>query len=251
MSIKPKNIKLASSLFSVTIHLILVIVFAVFYSLESESEELIQIGFGEPGGGSGGYGPMPSKIDLMTTMPNKPVIEEQKGDDEEINPQANVPEIKNTTTNAEDKISDKITKGKAVKESGIARALQSAGNNKEGHGIGNGTGTGSGIGNGIGNGVGDGMGDGFGINWGGRRRKIYNFPIPDYPAGVAKEIDVKLKFSILPDGSVSRITIIQKVDSRLEQVAIDALRLWRFEPLPSNAEQKTQIAIINFPFRLK
>jgi TonB family protein len=251
MIIKQRNIKFVSSLFSVTIHIIVIIVFAVFYSIQSQQEELIQIGFGEPGGGSGGYGPMPSNIDLMTTMPNKPVIEEQSADKEEENPQANVPEVKNSTTDTEDKISEKPTKGKVVKESGIAKALQTGGTNKDGKGIGNGTGTGSGIGNGIGNGVGNGMGDGFGINWGGRRRKIYNFPIPDYPAGVAKEIDVKLKFSILPDGSVSRITILQKVDSRLEQVAIDALRLWRFEPLPSNAEQTTQIAIINFPFRLK
>lgn len=250
MTKREKNINIVSSLFSVVIHLIVIVVFALFYSLQEQPEDLIEIGFGEPGGGSGGYGPMPSNIDLMTAIPNKPVIREDKSG-EEVDKQANVPEIKNNPVDAEDKIPAKPVKGKPAKESGIERALQTAGNNPEGKGIGNGKGTGSGIGNGIGNGIGDGMGDGFGINWGGRIRKIYSYRIPDYPSGVAKEIDVKLRFSILPDGSVSRITILQKVDSRLEQVATDALRLWRFEPLPSNSEQRTQIASITFPFRLK
>jgi TonB family protein len=251
MTIRHKNINLVSSLFSVSMHVIVAIVLLIWYSLQVPAEELIQIGFGEPGGGSGGFGPMPSNIDLMTAIPNKPVIEETKKEDVEKDPQANVPETKNNVADAEDKISTKTTKGKVEKESGISRALQPAGNNKEGKGIGNGRGTGSGIGNGIGNGIGDGMGDGIGINWGGRKRQIYSYPIPDYPSGVAKDIDVKLRFSILPDGSVGKITILQKVDSRLEQVATDALRLWRFEPLPSNSEQKVQIAEIKFPFRLK
>lgn len=249
MSVKHKNINLVSSLFSVTLHIIFAVIVALLYAFQPETEDLIQIGFGEPGGGSGGYGPMPSNIDLMTAMPNKPAFEEKK--EEQTDPQANVPEIKNNTADSEDKIASKTVTGKAVKESGISKALTPAGNNPEGRGIGNGRGTGSGIGNGIGNGIGDGMGDGIGINWGGRIRKIYSYRIPDYPAGVAKEIDVKLRFSILPDGSVGRITILQKVDSRLEQVATDALRLWRFEPLPSNAEQTVQIAVINFPFRLR
>jgi protein TonB len=251
MTIKHKNIDYVSSLFSVTVHIIIALLLVLWYSLQTPAEELIQIGFGEPGGGSGGYGPMPSNIDLMTAMPNKPAIEEVKDDKTEKDKQANVPEIKNNTADAEDRIFSKETKGKPEKETGMSRALTPAGNNKDGKGIGNGRGDGSGIGNGIGNGIGDGMGDGIGINWGGRIRKIYSYKIPDYPSGVSKEIDVKLRFSILPDGSVARITVLQKVDSRLEQVATDALRLWRFEPLPSNAEQTTQIAVINFPFRLK
>jgi len=251
MTIKHKNINLVSSLFSVALHAIIVLVFAILYSLQPTSEELIQIGFGEPGGGSGGYGPMPSNIDFMTVLPNKQIVKEAKSEEEEKDPEANVPEIKNNPADAEDKISTKTVKGKVEKESGIEKALQSAGNNPEGKGIGNGRGSGSGIGNGIGNGMGDGMGDGIGINWGGRTRKIYSYKVPEYPAGVSKEIDVHLRFSILPDGSVARITVLQKADTKLEQVAIEALRLWRFEPLPSNAEQVTQIAVIRFPFRLK
>ncbi len=249
MTVREKNINIVSSLFSVVIHLLIIVIFALFYSLRIQPEELIQIGFGEPGGGSGGYGPMPDNIDLMTAIPKKPAVEEKSPDD--ADKQANIPEIKNNPADAEDRITAKPVKGKPVKESGIEKALQTAGNNPEGKGIGNGKGTGSGIGNGNGSGIGDGLGDGFGINWGGRIRKIYNYRIPDYPSGVAKEIDVKLRFSILPDGSVARITILQKVDSKLEQVATDALRLWRFEPLPGNSQQVTQIATITFPFRLK
>lgn len=50
----------------------------------------------------GGYGPMPSNIDFMTAIPNKPAVEETKTT-EEVDKQANVPEIKNNPVDAEDK----------------------------------------------------------------------------------------------------------------------------------------------------
>ena len=78
----------------------------------------------------------------------------------------------------------------------------------------------------------------FDIEWGGTgKRKIYSYNIPAYPAGVSKEIDVKLRFSILPDGTVGRIFPLIKADTRLETAAINSLRQWRFEPLPSGQNQ--------------
>lgn len=101
--------------------------------------------------------------------------------------------------------------------------------------------------------VGDGDGNhGFEIDFGGTgMRKIYSYSLPTYPDGVSKEIDVKLKFSILPDGSVGRIFPLIKADARLELAAINSLRQWRFEPLPLNNQANEQFAIIIFPFRLQ
>jgi protein TonB len=82
-------------------------------------------------------------------------------------------------------------------------------------------------------------------------RKIYSYSLPAYPEGVSKEIDVKLRFSILADGTVGKILPLIKADTRLEQAAINSLRQWRFEPLPENQQTKEQFAVIIFPFRLK
>ncbi|GJQ61909.1 MAG: hypothetical protein SCALA702_09620 [Melioribacteraceae bacterium] len=97
-------------------------------------------------------------------------------------------------------------------------------------------------------------GQGFGIqlDWGGMGiRKIYNYYIPQYPPGVNKEVDLKLRFTIFPDGTVGRIIPLIKVDSRLENTAISSLRKWKFEPLTGNKKKVDQTVTIIFPFRLR
>jgi hypothetical protein len=93
---------------------------------------------------------------------------------------------------------------------------------------------------------------GFDIDWGGKgTRKIYSFILPQYPEGVKKEVNIKLQFSILPDGTVGTIIPKIKADTRLETVAINSLRQWRFEPLGPNQKQVEQMAVIVFPYRLQ
>lgn len=93
---------------------------------------------------------------------------------------------------------------------------------------------------------------GFDIDFGGQGiRKIYNYNLPKYPDGVIKEIDVKLRFTILADGTVGNIIPLIKADTRLEEAAIKSLRQWRFEPLPKNQKAVEQVAVIIFPFRLE
>ncbi len=93
---------------------------------------------------------------------------------------------------------------------------------------------------------------GFDIEWGGGGiRKIYSYSLPSYPAGVNKEIDIRLRFSILPDGSVGNILPLTKGDTRLENAAINSLRQWKFEPLRANQKQVEQFAVIVFPYRLQ
>ncbi|HSD63660.1 MAG TPA: hypothetical protein VLB50_07670 [Ignavibacteriaceae bacterium] len=93
---------------------------------------------------------------------------------------------------------------------------------------------------------------GFDIDWGGQgTRRIYSYILPDYPEGVNKEIDIRLKFSILPDGTVGTILPLTKADTRLENAAINSLRQWRFEALDPGQKQMEQAAVIVFPYRLR
>lgn len=93
---------------------------------------------------------------------------------------------------------------------------------------------------------------GFDIDWGGKgTRKIYSFILPQYPEGVRKEVNIKLQFTILPDGTVGTIIPKMKADTRLENAAINSLRQWRFEALSTNQRQVEQTAVIVFPYRLQ
>ncbi len=93
---------------------------------------------------------------------------------------------------------------------------------------------------------------GYDIDWGGQgQRKIYSYIVPSYPEGVDKEIDIRLKFTIMPDGTVGTIIPLIKADTRLESAAINSLRQWRFEPLAPNQKKMEQTAVIVFPYRLQ
>ena len=90
-------------------------------------------------------------------------------------------------------------------------------------------------------------GGGYEIDWGGKgTRKIYNFHVPTFPEEISKEADIRLRFTILPDGTVGTVMILTTADTRLENTAINALKQWRFEPLPSGQKQLEQPAIMVF-----
>ena len=82
-------------------------------------------------------------------------------------------------------------------------------------------------------------------------RRIYSYIEPSYPEGVHKEIDIRLKFTILPDGTVGTILPLTKADTKLENAAINSLRQWKFEPLSPNQKQAEQTAVIVFHYRLQ
>lgn len=93
---------------------------------------------------------------------------------------------------------------------------------------------------------------GYSFDWGGRgTRKILRWEKPKFPPGVQKEIDIKIKFTILPDGSVVSPIPLIKADTQLEDAAIQALKTWRFEPLRPNQIQFEQTVIITIPYRLE
>ncbi len=200
-------------IFSVTLHVILfVILYFIKLSDPETREEYITLGFG-----SSGYGGIKSKT-------TEKVVETQPVEEEKVE----IPKVKNEDDN---NVIQKTNEKKEEKPKAVKQDLSSSDIEDTGEGIG---------------------GDGFSIDFGGKgKRKIYHHPLPDYPAGVSKEIDIKLRFTILPDGTVSQIIPIIKADSRLEIAAINSLSQWRFEPLPKNAKQVSQTVVITFPYRLR
>jgi len=83
------------------------------------------------------------------------------------------------------------------------------------------------------------------------KRTIVNQKIPRYPSGLQREAVVKIRFTVLPDGHVRAMLPIQKGDPTRDEITMQALRHWRFNPLPPGAEQKNVQGIITFRYELQ
>ncbi|KUO59127.1 hypothetical protein APF79_10930 [bacterium BRH_c32] len=215
-----------SFIISIFIHLIIAVLFYfVSFSPGESEEEYVTVGFGS--GFAGGAGRVVNNLD---PNPEKKKELETKKEEKDVK----LPEAKNTDNDNVSIAKDKKNEKKDNKTNNEKNLEDFV--NQSGQGI-DGAGAGS---------------LGFEIDFGGKGiRRIYSYTLPAYPEGVAKEIDVRIKFSILPDGSIGRIIPLIKADARLESAAINSLRQWRFEPLPNNAKQIEQSVIITFPFRLQ
>lgn len=213
----------ANLLFSITLHISLFAAFIFMPQKQEElpKEELVEVGFGI-GSGSGFGGGM--GMDMQE--PGGAPVDEAEKKEEKVTEKYVTSE---QASDNEEKIASKIKPTTKTEGKG-----------------GEGTGTGAGIGSGSGSGF------GYDIDWGGGgRRRIYSYSIPEYPSGANKELDIKIRFTILPDGSVGKIFLLAKGDTRLENSAISSLRQWRFEALRSQQPQVEQTAVIVFPFRLR
>ncbi len=90
------------------------------------------------------------------------------------------------------------------------------------------------------------------IQWaGGGNRKLLAGEVPAYPPGVNVSAQIKLKVIVLPDGTVKFAAPVQKGETRLENAAINKVKLWQFEPLLSTQPQAEQVCNITFNFTLK
>ena len=212
-----KKSEYKSTAISVVVHLLIILILMAFkITPEIDMTEYVTIGFGNIGKSN-------SSGAIKKIEPQKEIIKEKTKNKIEI------PKVKNIDEN--NKVA--ITKTDKVVEKVVEKQHEIVSNKNEG--------------------VEEGKGNfGFELDFGGKgQRKIYSYTIPDYPPGVSKEIDVKLQFTIMADGSVGRIIPIQKADTRLEAVAMNSLRQWRFEALPDGVNGKPQTAVITFPFRLR
>lgn len=88
---------------------------------------------------------------------------------------------------------------------------------------------------------------GFDIDYGSEQpRIIRNFILPESKKPGSGRVVLKFRFTIRPDGSVSKVFPTMKGDADLELEAMNLLRKWRFEKLPASSEQNDQKAEISF-----
>jgi Gram-negative bacterial TonB protein C-terminal len=232
LKIKTGNI---SYLFSISVHAVILLFFVYLSTpVKETSEDYLLIGYGPgfgPGGGSPGSGG-----EGGIAAPDAASEPEQKDDNKKVDLPASEQNRDEDAVARHDKNNEKTN----TSENKVKPLLK-------------GKAAGDAFGyNGDGNGNGGGGGFGFQIDFGGKgMRRIYSYLLPAYPEGVAKEVDLKIKFTILADGSIVNIYPLIKADTRLEMAAINSLRQWRFEPLPKNAKQIEQTVVVTFPYRLQ
>jgi len=236
MNLSYNNIRNFSYSSSLMLHLVLLLIaFFINFAFETQTKEFVELSFGEGGlaGTSGSQG-IAMEESGGSTVTKEQVVQKIEN---------KVPEVKEVVlpkskTTSQDNTINPVDKTKEVKKEKTQQKTEQGSSNTKG------TGQGS-----LGHGEG---GAGFDIQWGGSgTRRIYSYSLPDYPEGVNKEIDIKLKFSIKPDGTVGSIFLLSKADTRLENAAINSLWQWRFEPLSSSQQQAEQSAVIVFPYRLR
>jgi hypothetical protein len=233
MYLSNQNITRVSYSASLLFHIILLLLFLIInFSIDYKPKNYVELSFGILGeqGSSGAIGDQLNKTEELAKPQQETVTENKSKEVKEVElPKAKNIEKENVIVPAKkDKEVKKETKKENTKQENSNTSNTGQGNLAKGEGS-----------------------FGFDIQWGGSgTRKIYSYSLPDYPEGVNKEIDIKLKFTIKPDGTVGSIFLLSKADTRLENAAINSLWQWRFEPLSGTQQQADQSAVIVFPYRL-
>lgn len=213
--------------------LLLLILWLLKFTIDYPPREYVELSFGVSGdvGSSGAIGQQFEQVEELSKAEEKNQTKENSKEVKEVT----LPLAKNTSEE------NNVTPAEKSKDKAVS-------NTKENKNTTNSNVTTSGQGN-----LADGDGSfGFDIDWGGKgTRKIYSYILPSYPEGVYKEIDIRLRFTILPDGTVGNILPLIKADTKLENLAINSLRQWRFEALSPLQKQVEQAAVIVFPYRLQ
>lgn len=228
-----KNTSLSYAI-SVVIHTIAILLLLVInLSFDYAPSEFVELSFGisDKYGSSGAEGNNIDRIEEISENSPENKTENKNKDVTEVE----LPKSENTS---DDNVIKPADEDREVSETNSEKSTETVTSNVSSKGQGN---------------EAEGEGSfGFDIDWGGKgTRKIYSFILPQYPEGVKKEVNIKLQFTILPDGTVGTIIPKIKADTRLENAAINSLRQWRFEALNPNQKQSEQTAIIVFPYRLQ
>ena len=89
------------------------------------------------------------------------------------------------------------------------------------------------------------------IAWEGEARTRVSGKLPAYPRDAQREAQVRVRFTVRPDGSVTELLLAQKGGPAFDEAALAAVRTWRFTPLAKDARRADQSATAVFTFRLK
>jgi TonB family protein len=63
-------------------------------------------------------------------------------------------------------------------------------------------------------------------------------PAPPQLGNIENEVALRLKFWVLPDGTIGEVIPLKRGDAQLERIAIAYLKKWQFEPLAPNVPQQ-------------
>lgn len=95
----------------------------------------------------------------------------------------------------------------------------------------------------------DGSNGGYSLSGEIINRKILNQIIPDYPAGLQQNSEVEILFEVNPDGSVrDNVIITKKGGPQLDQVSLEAIKKWKFNPITG---EHIQSGTIKFKYKLE
>jgi TonB family protein len=83
------------------------------------------------------------------------------------------------------------------------------------------------------------------------KRKIIHFKKPEYPENENENTQVQLKIEANPDGTLKSVTIVKTGGITFDRNATEAVRDWRFQPLPPNVEQITQSGVVTIYFEVR
>jgi hypothetical protein len=158
------------------------------------------------------------------------------------NPLEDAGKIKSTSS-----AKDPLSTSNVIAKDNISSTNKSDQDSSKGQGkaIGAGNGNGTGLGE-KGNGPGKGMGLGD-IEWGGGgNRTVLNKVLPPSPGGLDKLVSIKIRFNVLPDGTVGEMRPMTKGDPSLESISLKTLKKWKFNRLDSDIQMT---GIITFTFK--
>jgi TonB family protein len=83
------------------------------------------------------------------------------------------------------------------------------------------------------------------------KRKIIHFKKPDYPKNENENTETKLEITANPDGTIKKLSIVKTGGLSFDNKAMEAVREWRFQPLPPNVKQSIQTGIVTIYFEIK
>lgn len=99
------------------------------------------------------------------------------------------------------------------------------------------------------------VGTGSGLSGDLGQRRILEQVQPSYPERARRngsEGDVRLRVWVAPEGKVSRVEVVRLSGTpEMDKQAVDALKRWRFAPLPEGGSPVTQWGEITLRFRLE
>ncbi len=82
-------------------------------------------------------------------------------------------------------------------------------------------------------------------------RRIIFQPPPPKARFSGSSGDITLRFWVLSDGTVGRVIPVRKGNARLEGVAVNHMKRWRFSPLPSDVPEREEWGLSVFRFRVR